>query len=68
MRRRIHAAQPGQPGIEHDKVRFQIEAKLASLQAFTAFADDLVGRVNAQNFSQHLANGGVVLDYNDSFR
>ena len=64
----VHAAQARQAGVEHEQVGLQVEAELAGLLAVAALADNLVGRINAEDFREHLTDGGLVLDNDDAFR
>ena len=60
--KQIDAVQPGEFCVEDKKVGLDLETKGLGALAIAALAHELVIDVQAKNFSEHLANGGLVFN------
>ena len=62
----IDAVEAGQLGVEHEQVRFGVENDRERLLAIAAFSYELVVGIRSQDLDQHLADGGLIFDDEES--
>ncbi len=63
----VHSVQARQFRIQHHNVGLDVHAKLHGRLPFARLADQLVVIVQPEDFDQHLADGGLVFDYDEAF-
>jgi len=58
----IDAVQPGQFGVEYDQIGLHLQAERQGALAIARLTDELVVGVQAEDFRQHLADGGLIFN------